>query len=105
MSTHANSHHKSRRNTHRPTNDTFERARLVVVNHFGVDPRKVSLMASFIDDLGANSLDAIELVMAFEDAFDVMIPDSAVETIVTMQDAVDCIEQRKRLRRPGVPGS
>ena len=59
MSTHTNSRHKSRPKTHRPTNDTFERARSVVVNHFDVDPGKVSLMVSFIDDLGANSLDAL----------------------------------------------
>jgi acyl carrier protein len=76
-----------------------------VVNHFGVDPGTVSLMVSFIDELGANSLDAIELIMAFEDEFDLMIPDHVVETIVTMQDAVDYIEQRKKLRHPGAPGS
>ena len=100
MSTHANSPHKSRRMTHRPANDTFERARSVVVNHFGVDPGKVSLMVSFIDDLGANSLDAIELIMAFEDEFDLMIPDHATQAIVTMQDAVDYIQQRRKpLRR------
>ncbi len=105
MSTHANSPHKSRRMTHRPSNDTFERARSVVVNHFGIDPGKVSLMVSFIDELGANSLDAIELIMAFEDEFDLRIPDHVVETIITMQDAVDWIEQRKKPRRAGVPGS
>jgi len=100
MSTHANSPHESRRMTHRPANDTFERARSIVVNHFGVDPGKVSLMVSFIDDLGANSLDVIELIMAFEDEFDLMIPDHVVETVVTLQDAVDHIEQRRKpLRR------
>ena len=62
-------------------------------------------MVSFIDDLGANSLDAIELIMAFEDKFDLMIPDHVVETIVTTQDAVDHIEQRRKPLRRRVPGS
>lgn len=105
MSTHTNSRHKSRPKTHRPTNDTFERARSVVVNHFDVDPGKVSLVVSFIDDLGANSLDALELIMAFEDEFDLMIPDHVAEAIVTMQDAVDYIEQRKKPPRRCVPDS
>jgi acyl carrier protein len=82
--------------THRPANDTFERARSIVVNHFGIDPGKVSLMVSFIDDLGANSLDVIELIMAFEDEFDLMIPDHVVETVVTLQDAVDHIERKRQ---------
>ena len=85
--------------------DTFKRIRSIVVNHFDIDPGKVSLMASFIDDLGSDSLDAIELVMAFEDAFDVMIPDNVVETMVTIQNTVDWIEQRKKPQRPGMPGS
>jgi acyl carrier protein len=96
MSTHANSPHKSCRITRRPANDTFERARSIVVNHFGIDPGKVSLMVSFIDDLGANSLDVIELIMAFEDEFDLMIPDHVVETVVTLQDAVDHIERKRQ---------
>jgi acyl carrier protein len=99
MSTHANSPLKPRRMTHRPANDTFERARSVVVNHFGVDPGKVSLMVSFIDDLGANSLDAIELIMGFEDEFDLMIPDHAAQTTVTMQDVVNYIRQRRKSQR------
>jgi acyl carrier protein len=105
MSAHANSPHKSRRKTHRPKNDTFERARSVVANHFGVDPGKLSLMVSFIDDLGANSLDAIELIMAFEDEFDLMIPDHVSRTIVTMQDTVNYIQQRRKPRRHRVAGS
>ena len=64
------------------------------------------LPTSFIDDLHADSLDMIELIMAFEDAFDVMIPNTAVETIVTVQDAVNYIAQRqKKPRRSDVPGS
>ena|ERR1700722_8083782 len=105
MSTHANSPHKSCRITHRPANDTFERARSVVANHFGIDPGRVSLIVSFIDELGANSLDAIELIMAFEDEFDLRIPNHVVETIVTMQDAVDYIEPRRKPLRCRVPGS
>jgi acyl carrier protein len=67
----------------------------------------VILPTSFIDDLNADSLDMIELIVAFEDGFDVMIPDAAVETIVTVRDAVNYImqQQKKPPRRSDVPGS
>ena len=68
--------------------DTLERVRKIVIDHLDADPDKVTEKASFIDDLGADSLDNVELVMAFEEAFGVEIPDDAAETIVTVGDAV-----------------
>jgi acyl carrier protein len=84
--------------------DTFNRIRSIIAADLEIAPSKVMLPTSFIDDLHADSLDMIELIMAFEDAFDVLIPDIAVETIVTVQDAVDYIKQQQKLRRSGVPG-
>ena len=80
-------------------NDTFERARSIVVNRLGIDPRTVTLATSLIDDLEVDSLEQIELIMEFEDVFDVVISDLVAETIVTMQDAVNFIERQKR-RKP-----
>ena len=65
----------------------------IVIEHLGVDAGKVSEAASFIDDLGADSLDTVELVMAFEEEFGVEIPDDAAETILTVGDAVKFIEK------------
>src|ERR1700730_3990342 len=76
--------------------DTFNRIRSIIAADLEIAPNKVMLPTSFIDDLQADSLDMIELIMAFEDAFDVMIPDIAVETIVTMQDAVAYIKQQQK---------
>ncbi|MCE2510187.1 MAG: acyl carrier protein [Alphaproteobacteria bacterium] len=72
--------------------DVAERVKKIVVEHLGVDEGKVVSNASFIDDLGADSLDTVELVMAFEEEFDVEIPDDVAEKIVTIKDAVDFIE-------------
>ncbi len=66
----------------------------IVVEHLGVDEAKVTLEASFIDDLGADSLDTVELVMAFEEAFNVEIPEDAAERIATVKDAVEYIEKQ-----------
>jgi acyl carrier protein len=86
--------------------DTFNRIQSIIAADLEVAPSKVILSTSFIDDLHADSFDMIELIMAFEEAFDVMIPDIAVETIVTVQDAVDYIkQQQKKPRRSDVPGS
>jgi acyl carrier protein len=86
------------------SDDTFNRIRSIIAADLEIPPSKVVLPTSFIDDLHADSLDMIELIMAFEDAFDVMIPDVAMGTIVTVQDAVDYIEQRqKKPRRSDVP--
>ncbi len=68
--------------------EVAERVKKIVVEHLGVDAEKVIESANFIDDLGADSLDQVELVMAFEEEFGVEIPDDAAETIVTVGDAV-----------------
>jgi acyl carrier protein len=72
-----------------------DRVKKIVVEHLGVDEAKVTPEASFIDDLGADSLDTVELVMAFEEAFGVEIPEDAAEKITTVKDAVDYIEKQK----------
>ncbi len=73
--------------------DVADRVKKIVVEHLGVDIDKVAEGASFIDDLGADSLDTVELVMAFEEEFSVEIPDDAAETILTVGDAVKFIEK------------
>ena len=73
--------------------DTAERVKKIVVEHLNVEPEKVIETASFIDDLGADSLDTVELVMAFEEEFGIEIPDDAAESIVTFGDAVKYIEK------------
>ena len=75
--------------------DTEERVKKIVVEHLGVEADKVTMDASFIDDLGADSLDIVELVMAFEEEFGVEIPDDAAEKITTVGDAVKYIEEHK----------
>jgi len=64
----------------------------IVIEHLGVDADKVTENATFIDDLGADSLDTVELVMAFEEAFGVEIPDDAAEKIQSVKDAIDYIQ-------------
>lgn len=76
--------------------DVFERVKEIVVENLGVDAGKVEEGASFIDDLGADSLDTVELVMAFEEAFDIEIPDDAAEKIQTVGDAVKFINESKQ---------
>jgi len=75
--------------------DVAERVKKIVIQHLGVDAEKVVDNADFIDDLGADSLDRVELVMAFEDEFGVEIPDDAAESIVTVGDAVRFVEKAK----------
>ena len=67
----------------------------IVIDHLGIDAGKVVPEAKFIDDLGADSLDTVELVMAFEEKFAIEIPDDAAETIQTVQNAIDYIESKK----------
>ena len=74
--------------------DITDRVKKIVVEHLNVDEGKVSDDASFIDDLGADSLDTVELVMAFEEEFDIEIPDDAAETIQTFGDAVKFINEK-----------
>ena len=67
----------------------------IVVDHLGIDDSKVTPESKFIDDLGADSLDTVELVMAFEEKFGIEIPDDAAETILTVQNAIDFIKNKK----------
>ena len=73
--------------------DIAERVKKIVVEHLGVDEAKVTESASLTDDLGADSLDQVELVMAFEEEFGVEIPDDAAEKIRTVKDAVDFLSE------------
>ena len=72
--------------------DTAERVKKIVVEHLNVDAEKVTESASFIEDLGADSLDTVELVMALEEEFETEIPDEEAEKITTVQQAVDYIK-------------
>ena len=75
--------------------DIEDRVRKIVVEHLNVDADKVTEKAGFIDDLGADSLDQVELVMAFEEEFEVEIPDDAAEQIQTFGDAVNFLKKAK----------
>ena len=75
--------------------ETADKVKKIVVEHLGVEESKVTPEASFIDDLGADSLDTVELVMAFEEAFGVEIPDDAAEKITTVKDAIEYIEKQQ----------
>jgi acyl carrier protein len=74
---------------------TFEKVRDIVVEQLGVDADDVQIESTFIDDLGADSLDIVELIMAFEEEFGVEIPDEIAEKIKTVKDAVTYIDQNK----------
>ena len=73
--------------------DIADRVKKIVVEQLSVDAEKVVPEANFMDDLGADSLDTVELVMAFEEEFGVEIPDDAAETIVTVADAIKFLEK------------
>jgi acyl carrier protein len=75
--------------------NTADRVKKIVVEYLGVDDSKVTENASFIDDLGADSLDTVELVMAFEEEFGCEIPDDAAEKILTVKDAITFIEENE----------
>ena len=75
--------------------DIAERVKKIVIDNLGVESDKIVEKASFIDDLGADSLDTVELVMAFEEEFGVEIPDEAAESIQTVGDAVKYLEENK----------
>jgi len=77
-----------------PMSEVADKIKQIVVEHLGVEESKVTPEASFIDDLGADSLDTVELVMAFEEAFNVEIPEDAAEKIATVKDAIDYIEKQ-----------
>lgn len=74
---------------------TFEKVRGIVVEQLGVEADDVKIDSTFIDDLGADSLDIVELIMAFEEEFGIEIPDEAAEKIKTVQDVVTYIDQGK----------
>jgi acyl carrier protein len=80
----------------RTMSEIGERVKKIVVEHLGVEPEKVVDNASFIDDLGADSLDTVELVMAFEEEFGCEIPDDAAETILTVGDATKFLEKNAK---------
>ena len=73
--------------------DVVAKVKEIIVQQLGVDAEKVTPEASFVDDLGADSLDVVELVMAFEEEFEVEIPDEAAEKIATVKDAIDVLSK------------
>ena len=75
--------------------DVSSKVKKIVADHLGIDEAKVTEESSFIDDLGADSLDTVELVMAFEEKFNIEIPDDAAETILTVQNAIDYINSKQ----------
>ena len=79
---------------------TEEKVKQIIVEQLGVEESEVTPGASFQDDLGADSLDIVELVMAFEEAFDVEIPDKDAEKIKTVKDAVDYVEAHSKGGKP-----
>jgi acyl carrier protein len=75
------------------TDEVFEKVKRIIVEQLGVAETSVEMEASFIDDLGADSLDIVELVMALEEEFDMEIPDSDAEKVVTVGDVVEYIKE------------
>ena len=76
-----------------------ERVKQIIVEQLGVEEAEVTPSASFVDDLGADSLDTVELVMAFEEAFEIEIPDEDAEKIRTVQDAITYIDQHAKAKK------
>ena len=74
---------------------TFDKVKAIVVEQLGVDEDEVTIDSTFIDDLGADSLDIVELIMAFEEEFNVEIPDDVAEKIKTVKDTVEYIDSAK----------
>ncbi|EDM24453.1 acyl carrier protein [Caminibacter mediatlanticus TB-2] len=75
--------------------NTFEQVKEVIVEQLNVSPEEVKPEANFVEDLGADSLDVVEMIMALEERFGIEIPDSEAENIKTVQDVVDYIEKNK----------
>ena len=73
--------------------EVFEKVKAIIVEQLGVADTSVTMEASFIDDLGADSLDIVELIMALEEEFDIEIPDADAEKVVTVGDVVDYIKE------------
>lgn len=76
--------------------DISTRVKKIVIEHLGVDESKVVSTASFVDDLGSDSLDQVEMVMKFEEEFNIEIPQDAAEKITTIQSAIDYIEANSK---------
>ncbi len=74
-----------------------EKVKQIIVEQLGVDEAEVTPSASFVDDLGADSLDRVELIMAFEEAFDIEIPDEEAEKIKTVQDATEYVDKHAKV--------
>jgi acyl carrier protein len=79
--------------------EIVEKVKQIISEQLGVDEGEVTPSASFVDDLGADSLDQVELVMALEEAFDVEIPDEDAEKIRTVQDAIDYIDKHSKVSK------
>ena len=75
---------------------TDEKVKQIVVEQLGVEESEVTLSASFVDDLGADSLDQVELVMAFEEAFGIEVPDEDAEKMTTVKDAIEYIDKHSK---------
>ena len=76
--------------------DVSNKVKKIVADHLGIEEAKVTEESSFIDDLGADSLDTVELVMAFEEEFDCEIPDDAAEKIQTVKDAINFLKENSK---------
>jgi acyl carrier protein len=79
--------------------EIVEKVKQIIAEQLGVDEAEVTPSASFVDDLGADSLDQVELVMALEEQFDLEIPDEDAEKIRTVQDAMDYVEKRAKVAK------
>jgi acyl carrier protein len=79
--------------------EIVEKVKQIIAEQLGVDEGEVTPSASFVDDLGADSLDQVELVMALEEAFDVEIPDEDAEKIRTVQDAIDYVDKHAKVSK------
>ena len=75
---------------------TFDKVKQITVEQLSVDEAEVSMESAFIDDLGADSLDIVELIMAFEEEFNIEIPDEIAEKLRTVRDAVELIDKEKQ---------
>jgi acyl carrier protein len=76
-----------------------DKVKQIIIDQLSVEESEVTPNASFVDDLGADSLDRVELIMAFEEAFDIEIPDEHAEKISTVQDAIDYIEKNSKMAK------
>ncbi len=75
--------------------EIFEKIKLILVDHLGIDGEVITLNSTFVDDLSADSLDIVELIMGVEEEFDISIPDSESERLVTVSDLIEYIKEQK----------